>query len=212
MRKAIRRMAFLAVALLLGGCNQVYSEKPLFDAGEVGAPRLKNGLWVWSKSSCVFNEKGPLRDWPKCAEWALLRAGQVLEFKDEDKTWTAADYVLAPGNPPILQIPDKNDEGTAYFYAALRPLKADALGQVVEFESWPVLCGPPPVGKDDKASPSAGADRANSYVTSQPLPRLEIKDDNCIARETGPVRAAAKASEAWASELQRSHWVRDEAR
>ncbi|HEY7853246.1 MAG TPA: hypothetical protein VIB82_09745, partial [Caulobacteraceae bacterium] len=63
---------------------------------------------------------------------------------------------------------------------------------------WPVQCGPPPPG--DKAA-----------STSKPLPGMVMKPDDpvCTTTSIPALRAAAKASEAWAEKLLSARWLRD---
>ncbi len=204
-RTTLRACMILALAVALGGCNMVYSERPLFTAADaVGAPPLRPGLWTTSDPKCRVDEARPVQRWPKCAEWGLVRATDVLEFKADAKpaAWTSTEYVLASGDPRVLQTPFDDKNGSAFIYVALKPLRLDDQGRIVAFTTWTVLCGPPPPAP----APNATDKRR---VTLEPLPGLEIKDDNCIAREPGPVRNAAKASQAWSATSQTQHWVRD---
>ena len=200
----VKVAAAALLALTLGGCNLVYSEKPLFGrADEAGAAALRPGLWATSDPKCPFDEGRPIQLWPTCASWTLVRPGQLLELKDN--AWTSTDYVLAGGDPRVMQAPFTVDKGSAYLYGALKPLRLDAGGRVVAFRTWPVLCGPPPEQKPGADKPVA----QQRYVTEHPLPGLTIKDNDCLAADQGAVRAAAKASESWESGPTEAHWIRD---
>ena len=192
-------LSVLAVATALAGCaNQVYSEAKLFsDADSVGAKPLRAGVWLRPSPKCRFSEAKPVQRWPKCADWALVRPGQLLFLKEaEDKApaeWNAMDIALIAGDPELVQSPQTDDSRVTYYFSALRAVRSDEQGRIVDLSYWSVLCGPPKDGK----------------VTDRPLVGLEIKESNCIARAPGAVRAAAKASEAWEAPATSARWVRD---
>ena len=205
-RISARPAAAVLLAIALGGCNVVYSDQPLFTrADEAGAPAMRPGLWLSDDAKCQFDETKPVQRWPTCASWSLVRAGQFLEYKAP--AWTSMDYVLAAGAPRVLQVPFTIEKATAYVYAGLKPLRSDSDGRITAVRTWSAQCGPPPPQPPPgSAAPSDGKQRS---VTTQPLPGLEIKDDNCIARDQGPVRASVTASEAWDTTPATAHWVRD---
>ncbi len=199
MRRAFAALTLLAAATALAGCaNQVYSEAKLFsDADSVGAKPLRAGLWLRPSPKCRFHEAKPVQRWPKCADWVLVRPGQLLFLKEAEgkapAEWNAMDITLIAGDPELAQSPQSDDSLTSYYFSALRPVRSDEQGRIVELRYWSVLCGPPKDGK----------------LTDHPLAGLEIKESNCIARDPGSVRTAAKASEAWENPTTSAHWVRD---
>ncbi len=219
-------LALLAAAL--AGCNQVYSEKPLFTAAdEAGAPPLRPGVWTQPSAKCRFDERRPVQRWPKCAGWMLIRPGQILGFeaKEGKPVWTALDLVVASGDPRVLQLPMDESSPGRFGYAGVRPTRLDPAGRIVEIELWTAQCGPPwrprpaadasaPAVRSHESSPtpSAGSQfepTAQSHVSEHPLPGLEVVGDNCIAREASVVRAAAAASKAWSESPTSYRWVRD---
>jgi hypothetical protein len=234
----MRRLLLLfATALMLGGCNMVYAEHPLFTVADAaGAPQLRPGVWATRKADCAFDSAKPAKDWPECASATIVSADSVGGLDDK-----RMGYVMAGGDPRVMQLaftPD-DDKPTIYLFAGVRPLKSDAEGRITEARTWSVLCGPPPPPKAEaeaeaEAQGEEGADEAaaapenetqeemdariqrdideqvNSSVTREPLPGLEVKDGMCIAREQGPVRNAAAASLAWdEGEPSVIYWVRD---
>ena len=52
----MQRLLFvLAAALMLGGCNMVYAEQPLFTAADAAsAPAMRPGLWSKRTADCVL--------------------------------------------------------------------------------------------------------------------------------------------------------------
>jgi len=209
-----RALAALAVAFALGGCNLVVSEKPLFtQADAAGAPVLRPGAWVSPKGDCSFDETKPVADWPECANPVVIRPGEIF---DPRKAESQGPYVLAAGDPRIVQAPikpggdvePKGEDKTLFAYLGLKPRRFDGQGRIVEFESWFVQCGPPPPEppKSTKKLPSP-----SQFVTRRPLPGLKVdpKSGTCVAVSQGPVRNAARSSRAWAEHVDVARWVRD---
>lgn len=199
----MRAIMIVACALALGGCNFVYSEKPMFTAADArgGAP-LRPGVWMKPEADCVFDKATPIKTWPSCASAIVVRADRLV---DPAKPGKDILYVLTAGDPPVFQTPVVDDhKATIYVYGGLRTIRKDAQGRVLEFSSWIAQCGPPPPKpKADDAKPR--------YVTEHPLPGLKIdeKTGMCLALKPGPVRDAVKASEAWSDDTRPASWVRD---
>lgn len=195
-------MWILACALALGGCNIVYSERPLVTAG--GA-QLRPGVWMKPEPPCEFDRAKPAKDWPECAGAAVIRPDRIVQ---PGKPGKDIAYVLAGGDPPVLQIPlEKELKKPIFVYGGLRVSKTDEKGRITEFRTWVAQCGPPP------AKPKEG-DAKSSFVTAHPLPGLKIDKDSgmCLATTPGPVRASVKASEAWDDgdkSKAPASWVRD---
>lgn len=227
MRRALFPVLALLAAAALAGCNQVYSEKPLFtSADEVGAPPLRPGVWTQPSAKCRFDERRPVQRWPKCGQWMLIRPGQILGFEEKEgkAAWTALDLVVASGDPRIIQLPAEEASPGRFAFAGARPVRLDPEGRIIAIETWPVQCGPP--RKPVPAAPPSAADApaasaqpssaggqskptAQSHVSEHPLPGLEVDGDNCIAREASVVRTAAASSKAWSESPTSYRWVRD---
>lgn len=194
-----RRLIPVLLALTLGGCNLVYSERPLFTERDARtAPAFRPGLWLMpSREACDVDTAKPVDQWPDCADHAVVADGRN-PFREDGG-------LLAGGEPLIYQYPQNEDgKPAAWFYAAVAPTKRDAQGRVIAAAPWPVVCGPPP--PDGNKSGPEGKER---YVTFRPFPGLEIRDNNCVARRAGAVRNAARASLAWADDLSEMRWIRD---
>ena len=196
----MRRLLVLVLAAALGGCNLVYSERPLFTAANAAAaPPVEAGLWLMEASDCAFDIAAPVEDWPACAEhqtvtdrgahaWRLFPGGELL---------------LAAGDPLIVQTREKDDRGRpVYFYAGGLATAYGPDGRATAFRFWPVQCGPPP------PQPAEGEAHPR-YVTSTPLPGLTVSGKDCLAHDPGAVRAAARTSEAWAETTSVIRWVRE---
>ena len=205
----MRILLGLCVVLLLGGCNRVHSEQPLFFASDApDAPRLRDGLWVIeTDDDCRFNAGKPVNRWPDCADWMLVRNGEILGFdppgKDEPTgggEWTTIPYVLAAGAPLVLQLATTEDGKLDHQYFGVKPTAGSA-ASIAAVVSWPVLCGPPP--------PKAAKGEKRRFVTLQPLPGLTLTDESCTTDSAEAVRNAAGPSRGWSDDLGKARWVRD---
>ena len=204
-----RYLCLIALAALITGCNDVYSERPLFSAEDArGAAPLRTGIWLERDPACQFDDSKPVPRWPKCADWVLIRSGQLLGLEAKRRAWTAYDYVLAGGNPRVLQVAAPDEQGASrtptYYYLGLDPTRLDPGGRIVEYRQWQAQCGPPP-------PPSPPGQRQRS-LTLDPLPGLTPgpdaeHPDDCLAQGPAGVRAAVKASPAWTS-ARIWRWVR----
>jgi hypothetical protein len=228
------RLALVGAALgLLSACNVVMTEKPLFtEADAAGAPALRPGVWLFfEEPGCKVDTSQPFVEWPDCAGGGLVGPADIKGHKQDappDQLETAP-YVLATGDPRVIQLQVDVDlsahadvsasgEGATanastssasshsqpYGYGGVRPTKLDDQGRIVAFTLWPVQCGPPPP-KDANGDDTAPA-------TLKPLPGLTMKDGDpvCSTTSAAALRAAAKASEAWAPQPPRdARWLRD---
>ncbi len=225
----MRALLVLLAAALLGGCNMVVSETPLFFARDAeGAPPLRPGVWAQRKADCEFDSSKPVKEWPECAGGAVISAGYFGEPEGGDKK---APYVLAAGDPRVLQLEMKEEDmKLMYFFAGLQPLKSDDRGRIIEARTWMVQCGPPPPPRPEGApepepAPAPENETAEEMearlereveqavsqgLTKELLPGLEAKGGMCIARDQGAVRNAAAKSLAWDEDPPSIiYWVRD---
>ncbi len=208
----MRGLAVAAFGLLLGGCNVVVTEGPLFTAAdERGAPPLKPGVWRMEDSKCPIDEALPIDQWPECAGAAVMSPGQIagLDRKEGKAVWQRIPVVLAAGDPRIAQVsmhePGEAEKG--YGYAAVKPVKLDRQRRITMIRYWLVQCGPPPPQRQE----TQRADRLPALGTLHPLPGMKMKPGEavCTTDSAKALRAAAKVSEAWDDEHHTAHWVRD---
>jgi hypothetical protein len=225
------RWLTIACCALLGACNVVLTKEPLFTQGDAaGAPTLRSGVWLFFRQpDCDVDPSKPYLDWPDCAGGGIVSAGEIAGHKSgapKDEL-ERTPVILAAGDPRVGQLrvdvdtsvhADASASGGAtasasasggghaqpYGYVGLRPTKLDAQGRIVAFKFWPVACGPPPPkGKD-------GDDIAGG--TLHPLPGMQMKpgEPYCSTTSKDALRAAAKASEAWAEgPIPEARWLRD---
>ena len=217
----VRRWLWLGLLVALSGCNTVHSPKPLFRAEDVdSAEPLRPGLWLLHNvldgvldDDCRFNPGKPLRKWPACAHWMLVREADVLQLDRggaEDR-WQSAIYVLAAGQPRVLQVTarfwsaDAGAQGAEQSdYSGLAPTAHDEAGRITAYRAWDAQCGP----RDHTAYP----ENSGSHPTTlEPLPGL-VMDENgqsCAAKDQAAVRRSVDASESWDVDHLEARWVRD---
>jgi len=221
----VRRALIVLSLALLGACNMVTTRAPLFArADEVGAPKLRPGLWVGKPDSgCKLVPSRPLAKWPSCANGFVVARHQVGSYDKDSRgrrTWKTAPYWLVAGEPAVLQLrmtdaeivgPGASTTAVTYVYLAMRPTKTDSAGQVTAYDAWLVLCGPPP--PSDAKSPDGKLER---FGTLNPVAGMTMDDsgDDCTTTSPQAVRAAAAPSESWTGPNSHlgAHWVRDGAR
>lgn len=175
------------IATLLSGCisAQVHSRQPLFGAAEAeDAPRLREGIWIvelddaQERGRCRFSSDAPLRRWPDCAPWVLVRQDAVAIFDPESQAWSAESYRIAQ-HPTGRMVWQEGPRGAAsageypYAYFVFEPLIRDDQGMVTRFTQRGALCGPP----------NLEATGAPGPVTLAPLEGLTMSSDgqDCLA-------------------------------
>jgi hypothetical protein len=209
-------------AFLLGGCNLVISETPVFRADDAsGAPPLKTGLWASPDPGCAFETADPLDKWPSCANGTMIGPNAIVGTMsttgitlDQGKSPSGPrkvnlPYVLAAGDPRVMQVdmrvPELGKLGVFYF-VAIHPTAFDADGRITAAEAWPVQCGPP---HPPQTTPTAANDDlSKGLVTEHPLPGLKIENGECRPADKAAVRNAARPSRSWVDHIGEMHWVR----
>jgi hypothetical protein len=195
----------------------VITASPMFTAADaVGAPALKEGLWLVSDADCRVDIRKPVQKWPRCANWYLVRGNEMLGLNAGDRRrpteWTVIPYVLAAGDPRIMQIDftspeaEGDDPSPLFVYMAVVPKAWDEAGRITASQSWSIACGPPPLNAKGKPDPLA--------VTDKPFPGMTLgktpdgKNASCWPRDAAALRGAATASRAEEA-LATARWVRD---
>jgi hypothetical protein len=218
------RWIWLGALLVLGGCNTVYSDKPLFGPQDaVGGAQLKPGIW-WGyqalggvvERDCQFDPNKPVRKWPGCVSWVLVRETDMLNFgKYENKrVWLSEVYLLADGHPRILQTTSRDigedgaprsveGEEPQSQYSGLVPTAYDTAGDITAYRTWEAQCGP----RDETQYP----DNSGTHPTTlTPLPGLTMSEDgqSCVAEDQDAVRRSVEASESWDLNHLEPRWIR----
>ena len=199
-RFAASCLVMTLAAQVLVACTGVASTTPWFGpADSAGAPRLREGVWRIAQPAdkpCAVDETRPLENWPDCAMGLVVTSSQIIASRGGDDGQTEHDafpYVLAAGDPPILQLEDTSGAAPSYIYIWLQPTKRDADGRMVQARGWRVLCAPP--------APAGG--QATLY------PGLTPRDGDCTAASRDALRAAAKATQRDdTTDLTEIHWLR----
>jgi hypothetical protein len=201
MARIVLSMAAVVAALLTSACsNLVYSDRPLFVAGDPPALTFRPGLWATPDPGCEFNRFERLEAWPDCANGTYLDAQGRSDRSETPAVIVAGDPLIAQDGPmPAAKGPFR------YMYWAFRPSRFDPRGRATEVLVWFVQCGPPEKSRPRGTTPAIDG---GMNTTKHPLPGLEMRDDNCLASDAGTVRRAAAASLDW-SQPMATRWVRD---
>lgn len=189
---------------------------------------------------CPVDETKPAKAWYPCGHWVLAVGREMrswrIEFTEADMRrmrrggplkppskgqWKSVSYVIADGEPMILQVavPVKDMYGpeyasdedghpmTQYAYFGVVVTRRGADGRIEALESWPVLCGPPPPPPPaDSEDPEDR--RWPRPSTLEPFAGLEMEGDQaCTADSPEVLRAAALASRTLATSNGAARWV-----
>ena len=165
-----------------------------------GAPQLREGVWrADSGKPCDLDEKQPVQTWPTCAFGVLVGASGLTLYERDDKGQvkpSTVSYVLAAGDPVILQLDDTTAKPPQFEYAWLTPVRRDAKGRIVELRGGGVGCG----------------GHSSLAANGQPAlyPGVTTQNGACMAASADALRAAAKASvgDTDAKDVAHVRWVR----
>lgn len=185
----IGRLLSLALFLpLLGACNMVISESPLFAQHGAAQLRPRDGIWLSDDPDCHFDPASPEARWPGCAKWLIVRgSGRELLLQDGKGQAQQARYVVARGRPPVVQIlwrdEAKEDGKTFYVFFGLEPGRDQPDGTFVTASSWEVKCGvknpsgseiEPYAGITPECRPLSGDAIRSAAVASRPTAEMAM--------------------------------------
>ena len=191
---------------------------------------------------CPIDKTKPAKAWWPCGKWMLvtdrelrswrvdISEGDIRRMEQGDLSppkggkWSAYGFVLANGEPMILQlvVPVKDmwgdesaldDEGRplmqfAYFGVEVTQRGTD--GRIEAMRTWPVLCGPPPptpAPTPNSADPNAESG-PRPQGTLAPFPGIEMEDgDVCTTDSVSVLRSAAAASRPFAEGDGAARWI-----
>lgn len=209
--RPLRPLLTVLAALALGACgNTVYSRLPLVgERHEGGDPEFRPGLYLISgfEDRCAFDIRLKLSLWPDCAVGIEFRRGQMWLVSNHQRLLAQTQRFIG-GDPVIVQshwstdvlkdprAPEPKTTDIPFFgwtYTAVAPTRTDRLGQIMEAQLTPALCGPLAPGK---------------AATDRPFAGLTMSRDNCVATDFDAVRNALAQSVAIA-EPRTIRWVRD---
>ena len=171
------RTVLIIAALLLAGCNFVYSKDPLVTdlyVAKTAKVQLRPGVWRVLDPGCA--KGGDCQ--PPTIRFDAKGRGEAW---DEESTYK---LVFGQGEPGLVQA--KLPKGKpSYVYFGARPTKFGPGGEVTAMKVWKVQCGP--LTHPDTLQ---GAE-----MTKKPYPGLKMQDGVCQAQDVAAVRAAARTSE-----------------
>ena len=223
-----RNVAGALLALSLGACSVVSTERPMFSAADAkDAPVLKTGLWALPERGCKFKPRSAPEKWPDCVQAVEIRDGAIHDLKPEADAQRKRQarvggeapmkYLIVPGDTPVMQVEVAGGGAPAFFYLGLRPLASDVDGSITRARGWIALCkdpnAPPPAPVQalppakmvSKAGPRTGKGRRAAKVEPPPPPSngllpglVAVPGAGCTAEAAGPIARAVAANEAWA--------------
>jgi hypothetical protein len=193
----LKQIALLLSLPLLGACNMVVSEKPMFvdlDRSNV-APR--DGIWVGENDECQFDASKPESGWPGCAMWVVVRnSGRELNIMDGKKESQRVTAMFAAGTPTIIEAKwiddDKEPAKATYGYYGLESQPPATDGRYIGASLWPVECGV----------------KSQTSSEIQPFPGITPE---CRPTSKDAIRAAALSSRR-TEQVQKWRWLRAERR
>ena len=192
----LKQFAVLLSLSLLGACNMVVSETPMFTESDRSKVAPRDGIWLGEKDDCQFDSGKPESEWPRCAMQVVVRnSGRELNLIDGKETQRVT-ALFAAGTPAIIEaqwIDDAKEPAKAtygYFGLESRPAAQD--GRFIRASLWPVECG------------------AKNPTSSEIRPFPGITPE-CRPASKDAIRAAAVFSRR-AEQVQVWRWVRAERR
>ncbi len=197
----------LATVLGLAGCNSLVSTDPWYTRADAArAPQLRDGLWRLEDPSqpCSVDEAKPIGDWPDCTGALFIRGARLTLLSDKggEHAPETMEFLVAAGDPMIVQLHDPEAKTNGFAYLWLRATKLDDRRRAIAIRGWTVACKPPPATNQ--------ADATNAAPPPAHYPGLSDQDGNCTADSRASVQAAAAASERdFPSDVTVAHWVRD---
>lgn len=193
----LRRLLVCAAGELLGACNMVISETPMFAEADRAATAPRDGIWLRDDAECRFDFSRPESDWPECALWVVVRnSGRELEVSDGKKQRQYLRSLLSGGAPAIIEAQWTDDAKypaeTIYGFYAYEAQPAGPDGRFVRASTWPVECGI----------------QAKGGSEIQPFPGITPE---CRPTSKEVIRAAAVSSRR-AEQIDTWRWLRAERR
>ena len=143
----MRSLLFLLPLLtVLGACNMVISETPMFDEGDQPSLSPRDGIWLADVEDCRFDAGKQESDWPECAVWVIAHNnGRDLRLRDGKGQSQRVASIFASGTPTIVQgqwVDDSKKPATTHYgFYGLEPETIGPDGRFAAASVWPVDCG-----------------------------------------------------------------------
>jgi hypothetical protein len=190
----LARSWLLPIFTMLGACNMVISEAPMFAESDRANITPRDGIWLAKVGDCDFDASEPEAKWPECAAWVVVRnGGRELLVRDGKRQTQRVDSLIAAGSPLIIQgrwVDDAKEDGAIYYVFYGLELKEIAAGAAASATTWAVQCG---------------VQNSSGSVT-QPYPGISAE---CRPSSKDAIRWAAVASRT--GEMTALRWLRAEA-
>jgi hypothetical protein len=192
----LARLWFLPIFTLLGACNMVISETPIFAENDRATSGPKIGIWLAEMDDCRFDSSQPESEWPECALWVVIRdSGREVLLVDGKGQSQRVDYLIAAGTPAIIQgkwideAKEPEEDYYGFYGLERRQVAPDGFAAAL---TWSVRCG--------VQEPSSSR--------IQPFPGISAE---CRPSSKDAIRSAAVASRN-AGEVMSWRWIRAEGR
>lgn len=203
-----RLLASLLILILVSGCDVAISEKPMFtEADTAGAPQFENGVWLLEEDSdCHVDAAQRVSRWPECANWVVVRNGQLFErVREGDIAVKRVEnaILIVAGEVGLAQIEYISSGGSAaeppvYFFAAFENIGKPPTLPLRSITLWSVLCGT----RDGTPGKAAADDEPGELV------RFPGFGEKCQPASQDALRAAALASRPPGPPRLRAIWMR----
>jgi len=189
------RLLLLPLTGVLGACNMLISEAPMFGEAERTPQSPQEGIWIGDDPECRFDAEGPQSAWPDCAIWVVVRdEGRKLLVSDRKGEPQRVDALFVGGDPSIIQARwldnAKKDATPIHVFYAYAPHDLDSDGRFRRAKVWAVECGV-------QERPTADI---------RPFPGITPE---CRPSSADSVRSAARASSR-GDEIKEWRWLRAE--
>ncbi len=193
-------MLLILGALSAGCSNRVVADTPRYSQADRSSTFVrKDGLWLIDDVKCDIDALRPVAEWPVCAQWFIVRNGDVIVGRSvAAQDAEASGHEVTVDSSPLLQeISDCPQSSRAasegepsgkdpdirevrYCYNGLAIHAVDQNDRVARYALWPVICGP--------------RTRKDQAVTDIPWDGLKIRGENCLAESEGALLHAARQS------------------
>lgn len=189
------RLLLLPLMAVLGACNMVISEAPVFGEADRATQSPSEGVWIGDDPECRFDPRVPESTWPDCALWVVVRdGGRNLLVSNRKGESQRVDALFVGGDPSIIQARwldnAKKDATPIHVFYAYTPRDLDSDGHFRRAEVWAVECGV--------------QEKPNSDI--RPFPGITPE---CRPSSPDSVRSAARASSR-SDEIKEWRWLRAE--
>ena len=157
---------------------------------------IEDGLWFRVDAECDVDTAKARTEWPKCADWVIVRGNQALKSNDTKADEPPQDIFIVDGKPPLIQAKiQTNGSADSWGFLALEPRSYSPAGRITSAAVWMVPCG---------------IDESTDAATPKIKPYPGMTED-CHPTTVAAIRASADKGPSKSSDVVRWTWVRAEA-